>query len=35
MMTIAALARPRWLTGAMLVGMLGFYAWLAWATLGS
>jgi hypothetical protein len=35
MMTIAALARPRWLTGAMLVGMLGFYAWLAWATVGS
>ena len=35
MMTTAALARPRWLTGAMLVGMFGFYCWVAWATLGS
>jgi hypothetical protein len=34
MMTIAALARPRWLTGAMLVGMLAFYFWYAWVTLG-
>jgi hypothetical protein len=34
MMATAALARPRWLTGAMLAGMLAFYAWFAWATIG-
>ena len=34
MMATAALARPRWLTGAMLAGMLGFYAWFAWTQLG-
>lgn len=34
MMTVAAFARPRWLTGAMLAGMLGFYFWFAWVTLG-
>ncbi|HTU11677.1 MAG TPA: hypothetical protein VMG08_12365 [Allosphingosinicella sp.] len=32
MMTIAAFARPRWLTGAMLAGMLGFYLWFALTT---
>ena len=34
MMTIATFARPRWLTGAMLGGMLAFYVWFAWTTLG-
>ena len=34
MMAIAAFARPRWLTGAMLAGMTGFYFWFAWVTLG-
>jgi hypothetical protein len=34
MMAIAALARPRWLTGAMLIGMLCFYFWYAWNTIG-
>jgi hypothetical protein len=34
MMATAALARPRWLTGAMLLGMLGFYFWFAWVTMG-
>lgn len=35
MMTIAAFARPRWLTGAMLAGMLAFYFWFAWMTIGT
>ncbi|HYJ53704.1 MAG TPA: hypothetical protein VEW04_11090 [Allosphingosinicella sp.] len=34
MMAVAAFGRPRWLTGSMLVGMLAFYAWFAWVTLG-
>src|SRR6185503_8116217 len=34
MMATAAFARPRWLTGAMLVGMLGFYLWFAWRSMG-
>jgi hypothetical protein len=34
MMTTAAFARPRWLTGAMLVGMLCFYFWFALPVLG-
>lgn len=34
MMAAAALARPRWLTGAMLAGMLGFYFWFALTTIG-
>ena len=34
MMGVAALARPRWLTGTMLAGMLCFYVWFAWATIG-
>lgn len=29
MMTVAAFARPRWLTGAMLAGMIVFYLWFA------
>lgn len=29
MMAVAAVARPKWLTGAMLAGMLGFYLWYA------
>jgi len=33
MMAIAALARPRWLTGAMLAGMLAFYFWFALARM--
>jgi hypothetical protein len=33
MMAIAALARPRWLTGTMLGGMLVFYLWFAWMTM--
>jgi hypothetical protein len=32
-MALAAFARPRWLTGTTLVGMLVFYAWLAWHSL--
>lgn len=35
MMAVAALARPRWLTGAMLVGMLAFYFWFASQTIGT
>lgn len=34
MMAIAAFSRPRWLTGTMLAGMLAFYAWFAWSTMG-
>lgn len=34
MMAVAAFAKPRWLTGAMLAGMLGFYFWFAWTTIG-
>ena len=34
-MAVAAFARPRWLTGTTLAGMLGFYAWLAWHSLGA
>lgn len=34
MMAVAALARPRWLTGAMLGAMLAFYAWYAWMSVG-
>jgi hypothetical protein len=33
MMATAALARPRWLSGAMLVGMLAFYLWFAWRSM--
>lgn len=35
MMATAAFARPRWLTGAMLAGMLAFYFWYAWAMIGA
>jgi hypothetical protein len=35
MMAVAALARPRQVTGAMLVAMLCFYAWYAWRGLGA
>ena len=35
MMAIAAIARPRWLTGTMLGGMLAFYFWFAWAQAGA
>lgn len=33
MMTVAAFARPKWLTGAMLAGMLLFYFFSAWMEL--
>lgn len=33
MMAVAAVARPHWLTGMMLAGMLGFYFWFALSTL--
>jgi low affinity Fe/Cu permease len=29
MMAVATFARPKWLTGAMLAGMIGFYLWFA------
>jgi hypothetical protein len=35
MMAISVVARPRWLAGAMLAGMLGFYFWFAWITIGT
>ena len=34
MMAVAAFARPKWLTGAMLAGMLLFYFWFASLTIG-
>ena len=33
-MAVAALAKPRWLTGVLLAGMLGFYFWFAYLTIG-
>jgi hypothetical protein len=34
LMAVAALARPRWMTGAALGGMLAFYLWFAWMAAG-
>jgi hypothetical protein len=34
LMAIAALAKPRWVTGAALGGMLAFYLWFAWMAAG-